>query len=306
MSFSSDIKDELCRFQVKENCCIHSECYGMWLFSKCFTKDRNAYTSENSGVTTRMAEFAAITAGVFPEITFAVSRRKKPAYKLSIPNDHDRETLINSFGHSGKETNLRINRANFECDMCVSAFLRGAFLSCASATDPNKEYHLEFSSQYRKLSVDLMSLISEIDSLELSPSITNRKGKFIVYLKDSGQMEDFLTYIGAPGASMQLMQVKMYKEAKNDINRKANFETANMDKTYNASARQIASIAFLNDTKGLDFLPKALEDLARFRLNNPEMSLREISEQFGLTKSGVNHRMNKILQTAKENGFETL
>ena len=109
---------------------------------------------------------------------------------------------------------------------------------------------------------------------------------------------------------MELMQVKMYKEVKNDINRKTNFETANMDKTYSASARQIAAIAAISDTAGLDSLPENLRQLARLRLDEPELTLRELGARLGLTRSGVNHRLQRILQLGErileERGIDSL
>ena len=94
---------------------------------------------------------------------------------------------------------------------------------------------------------------------------------------------------------MELMQVKMYKEVKNNINRKTNFETANMDRTYSASARQTAAIAAISDTVGLGNLPEELQELAQLRLDNPEMTLRELGQKLGLTRSGVNHRLQRLL-----------
>lgn len=99
---------------------------------------------------------------------------------------------------------------------------------------------------------------------------------------------------------MELMQVRMYKEAKNDINRKANFETANMDKTYSASARQIAAIAALNDAGELNRLPDGLRELARLRLENPEMTLRQLGEALHISRSGVNHRLERLLELGEK------
>ena len=129
-------------------------------------------------------------------------------------------------------------------------------------------------------------------------------------MKGSGPIEDLLTYLGAPAAAMELMQVKMYKEVKNDINRKTNFETANMDKTYSASARQVAAIAAISDTRGLQSLPEELQELAQLRLDHPDMTLRELGARLGLTRSGVNHRLQRILQLGErileERGIDSL
>lgn len=305
MSFSYDTKLELAKKNSKNICCTMAECYGIWLFSRAFTLKERHYISENPAVTTKMAELAAGFAGVETEIQYAVSRRKKAAYKISLVDIAAREKLLAAFGATGKETNLRINQTCIKSSCCYSTFLRGAFLSCGSVTDPKSEYHLEFVVQYKKLSEDLLNVISSVEGLDLSPAISLRKGSYIVYLKDSRQIEDFLTFLGAESASMALMQVKMYKEMKNDINRKANFETANMDKTYSASAKQIAAIAKITDSGILGELPNEIRQLAQLRLNNPEMTLRELSESLGITRSATNHRIKKILEIGDKLGDDS-
>ena len=310
MSFSSEIKHELCKVENRKLCCLKAECYGIWLFSKCFSLKNSAYVTEHGDVARRMSELAAAAPSVQVEMSFAVSRRKKPAYRVELVDDASREQLLQIFGHTGREPSLRINRGNFEGDCCVQAFLRGAFLACGTATDPNKEYHLEFSVPYRNLAREFCTLLEETEAFPAAPAVAERKSSYVVYLKDSGQIEDLLTYLGASAASMELMQVKMYKEAKNNINRKTNFETANMDKTYSASARQTAAIAVISDTVGIGSLPEELQQLARLRLENPEMTLRELGEVLKISRSGVNHRLQRLLQLgekiAGEKGIENI
>lgn len=311
MSFSSEIKDELCKIEWKRECCLRAECYGIWLFSRCFSRKAGAFVTEHGSAARRMLELAAEAAGVGGELSYGVSRRKKPAYRVSLPEEEARIQLMERFGHTGMETNLRINRAALENECCFSAFLRGAFLSCGSATDPRKDYHLEFSVPYQVLANSLYTLLCEVTAFESKPSLAPRKSGYVVYWKESGQIEDLLTYLGAPSASMELMQVRMYKEAKNDINRKANFETANMDKTYSASARQIAAIAALSDAGKLEALPEELKELAVLRLNNPEMTLRQLGETLGISRSGVNHRLQRLLEQGEhlleqQTGFSDL
>ncbi len=300
MSFSSSIKSELCKLENKKTCCLRAECYGMWLFSKCFSLRETAYVTENSGVARRMLELAAAAAGAGGELSYGVSRRKKPAYRVALQDEDSRLRLLSAFGHTGGETSLRINRAVLEDDCCQAAFLRGAFLTCGTAADPQKGYHLEFAVSYQKLANQLYTLLSEVTAFPVNPLLASRKGSYVVYWKESGQIEDLLTFLGAAGASMELMQVRMYKEAKNDINRKANFETANMDKTYSASARQIAAIAVLNDVGELSNLPDGLRELARLRLENPEMTLRQLGEALGISRSGVNHRLERLLELGEK------
>ena len=296
MSFTLEIKGELCGVQHKQPCCLQAECYGLWLFSKCFRLKENTYTTESAPVARRMLELAASGAGVSAQLSYAVSRRSRPAYRVSLPEEQERIRLLSAFGHTGREPSLRINRGALEGDCCQGAFLRGAFLACGTITDPNKAYHLEFAAPYQNLANDLYALLGEAGGLGISPAVVRRSGGYGVYLKDSAQMEDLLTYLGAAGAAMELMQVKMYKEARNNINRKTNFETANMDKTYSAAARQIAAIAAISDYRGLDSLPEALGELARLRLSDPELTLRDLSLALGISRSGVNHRLQKLVE----------
>lgn len=308
MSFAADIKKELCKLEEKKSCCRKAECYGLWLFSRIFSLKEGSFLTEQGEVARRMLELAALEAGVSAELSYGISRRQKPAYRVCLPDQASRRQLLEAFGHTGRETSLRVNRAVLENECCTAAFLRGAFLVCGTATDPNKAYHLEFSVRHQNLANSLYTLFQEVPAFSAGPALAQRKGGYVVYIKESGQIEDLLTYLGAPGASMELMQVCMYKEAKNDINRKANFETANMDKTYSASAQQVAAIAALSDAGALDSLPDGLRELAYFRLENPDMTLRELAEKLGISRSGVNHRLQKLLELGekllKEQVFE--
>lgn len=284
----------------KKECCRRAECYGLWLFSKCFTVQESATVTEHGDVARRMVELAAEVAGVAPEMSFGVSRRRQRAYRVSLPDPGDRLALLEAFGHSGREASLRINRGLLEEEHCRKAFLRGAFCACGSATDPQKEYHLEFAVPYKNLANGLYTLLGEVEAFSGGPSFAGRKGGYVVYWKDGAQIEDVLTYLGATGASMELMQVRMYKETLNDINRKANFETANMDKTFSASARQTAAIAALSDAGELGRLPEGLRELAQLRLAYPDMSLRELAQRLGISRSGVNHRLARLVELGEK------
>ena len=145
-------------------------------------------------------------------------------------------------------------------------------------------------------------MLQSVKAAQLSPSVARRKSSYIVYLKESGAIEDFLTLIGAVNSAMELMQIKMYKETYNNLNRVSNCETANLDKTFSAASRQIAAIALISDKVGLDELPEDLREAALLRLHNPEMSLREMSERLSISRSGVNHRLRRILEYAETLG----
>lgn len=297
MSFSADTKQELCRVENKNACCEKAEGYGLLLFSRCFTQQDRAVTVDNGSVARLLAGYAASVAGVIAQVSVKMHRGSRAAYRLSIEGQGAKKALFEAFGHELSQVNLRINRGILECPGCTAAFLRGAFISCGSITDPNKEYHLEFSVPYKKLAGDLSGTLPAVG---IQPAIAERGGAYIVYIKDSGKIEDLLTFIGASNTSMELMQIKMYKEAINQINRKTNFETANMDKTYSASAKQTAAIAVIADTAGIASLSEDLQAAAQLRLMNPEMTLKQMAEELHISRSGVNHRMQRLVAVAEE------
>jgi len=184
-----------------------------------------------------------------------------------------------------------------EC--CVYAFLRGAFLAVGSVTDPKKDYHLEFASPHQQLCRDLLALM---EGLGLNPKYMTRKGSGIVYFKESEQIEDLLTMMSATNSSLEIMGVKILKNIRNKANRVTNCETANITKTVDAASLQLEMIEIIYRKAGLDSLPPELREIALERMNNPDMSLRELGEQLSppLSRSGVNHRLARLKKIADE------
>nr|WP_319488249.1 DNA-binding protein WhiA [uncultured Caproiciproducens sp.] len=305
MSFASETKTELCQVMPQDSCCQKAECYGMLLFGRSFSGNAVTLTTENSAAAHRAAQLTAETAGVYVDISTSVLRRKerKSAFTVAVAGSGQREAVLDCFGHTKTEINLRINRANIENECCACAFLRGVFLSCGTVSDPQKDYHLEFAVPFMNLARDLSAFISEIYELDLQSGLINRKGSYVVYIKGSEHIADLMTFMGAGKAAMNLMQVKMLKEVRNNVNRKTNFETANLDKTALASAAQIVSIEkIMNTAGGLLILPEELRELAMLRCQYPEMSLRELGTMMSepLSRSGVNHRLQRIVEMARE------
>jgi len=182
-----------------------------------------------------------------------------------------------------------------EC--CKKAFIRGAFLSAASFSNPEKAYHAEFTASDIKLA-DI--LIATLNFFGLNAKITRRGEHFSVYLKDSDAISDLLKIIGAADATIRFEDVRVHRDINNTINRRANFETANYDKTVSASAKQVLDINYINETSGLDSLPVTLRQLADLRLSHTQASLKELGEllQPNASKSAVNHRLRKISEIA--------
>ena len=175
MSFASDCKAELCKIENRRSCCLKAECYGLLLFSKCFSLREARMICENAAVAHRLAEAAAVSAHVYAEVRTQQRRRSAGAFSISISDAEARMRMIASFGHTGREVSLRIREENLKKDCCVASFLRGVFLVCGTVTDPHKEYHLEFSTPHLHLAEDLAALLQRVPAAQPAPAVTRRK-----------------------------------------------------------------------------------------------------------------------------------
>jgi DNA-binding protein WhiA len=296
MSFAAKLKDELCKDVPEQESALHALLYGFLLFSHKFSADEISFAVVHEPTARLFAEALATHCGVSAKIVFH-ERARGTLYKVSIEKASERRKVLETFYHVPKEPSLRINRANIENEEDVPYFLRGAYLVCGSLTDPHKEYHLEFGVSYMNLSRDLSTLIGEVLS---QPKSTVRRGAYIVYYKESENIEDMITYIGAVLSSLEMMNIKIEKDIKNRVNRRMNCDNANMDKTLNASMQQVEDINYIFEHKDESFLADELLQVAKLRLENPEMSLRELCESVNppLSRSGVNHRLKKIGEIA--------
>ncbi|HOA81716.1 MAG TPA: DNA-binding protein WhiA [Defluviitaleaceae bacterium] len=176
---------------------------------------------------------------------------------------------------------------------CKRAYIRGAFLGAGSLSNPEKTYHLEFVNQDYEHSKDLKELIN---SFNMDAKIVKRKNHHIVYLKEGEQIVDILNVMEAHLALMDLENVRIIKEMRNNVNRIVNCETANLKKTVSAAVRQVEDIEYIDKTVGLSSLPKNLEEIARYRIKFTEASYKELGAMLDppVGKSGVNHRLRKI------------
>ena len=294
MSFSSDVKHELAGIQEERVCCRMAEAYGLAEFGHAFSTRAVSLQTENEAVARLYAAVLGEAGGIPLSVT-----EGKGLYTAAAAEREDRLRLLSRLGHAPTDVGVRLNRANLECDQCPAAFVRGAFLSCGTMTNPEVDYHLEFSVPFLNLSRDLVTLLRE---LGLSAKQARRAGGYVVYFKESEQIEDILTLMGAQDASLELMNIKILKDIRNNINRVTNCESANIDKTVAAAAVQSEALRKIERTVGLDALPEELREIAYLRLENPELSLRELGEALDrpLTRSGVNHRLRRILEFAEK------
>lgn len=182
---------------------------------------------------------------------------------------------------------------------CRRAYLRGSFLIAGSVSNPENSYHLEIFADYQEQADDVAALI---ETFGVHAKVTTRKNGFLIYIKDSEQIVEFLNVIGAHTALLNFENVRIIKDIRNRINRLVNFETANVNKTVEAAVKQSECIRIIDDAVGLSALDPPLRQLAQLRLQNPEASLHELGELLDppLGKSGVNHRMRKLEKLAKK------
>ncbi|MDO5381907.1 MAG: DNA-binding protein WhiA [Eubacteriales bacterium] len=184
-------------------------------------------------------------------------------------------------------------------DCCKKSFIRGAFISAGSISDPNKFYHYEIVCNYEE---DAESLKEMLCFFDLDAKVTTRKNSYIVYMKEGNNITDALNLMGAYISQMNLYNVMILKDMRNDVNRKVNCETANLNKTVAAAVKQIKDIEYISSTVGLDALKDNLKQVAIIRLENQDMSLKDIGDLLDppVGKSGVNHRLRKISEIADE------
>ena len=181
----------------------------------------------------------------------------------------------------------------------LGVFTAGVFLACGSVNDPAKEYHLEFSCPDEGLASQLVVLLNDIGA---TAKTMLRRGQNIVYIKGSESIEDTLTFIGASQCTLELMNMKIYKDIRNKANRIANCDAANIDKVVKAAMKQIEDIKFIDRAVGIESLSEELREVAQLRLENTDMSLQEIGENLSepISRSGVNHRFQKLAKMADE------
>ena len=298
-SFSANAKQEICRIMPGRICCALAEAFGILLYC-------NSFQFDNIKIITESREFAQFLPKLFKKafnITFDLFPSMAAPGKLvfQIVDPEKIERVMESFGFdSGDTLALHVNLALVEDECCRAAFLRGAFLAGGSVTDPEKGYHMEITTTHASVARETYSLLHEITGS--TPKTAQRSGGHVLYLKQSDLISDYLTYLGAPIASMGIMEAKLEKELKNRVNRRCNCDYANTSKVVEASQEQITAIRILEERGVLANLPPKLAQAAEARIRNPESSLSELAGMMDppITKPAMNHRLKKLVQMAKE------
>ena len=299
VSFSASAKAEVCRNLPQKQCCALAECFGILLYCTSFRAD-------GIKIITESREFAYSLPKLFKK-AFDLEFDSYPS--LASPGKlvfqiWDAEKLgmiMDAFGFDPQETvSLHVNFPVVEGDCCKASFLRGAFLAGGSVTDPGKGYHMELSTTHQSVARETDALLREV--MSFPPKLAKRGGGQVLYLKQSEQISDFLTYLNAPVASMGIMEARLEKELNNKVNRRCNCDDANTSKVVEAAQEQLAAIRILKELELFDKLPEKIKQAAVARENNPSASLTELAAMMEppITKPAMNNRMKKLLQLAKE------
>ena len=241
-SFSAAAKEEVCRSFPHHHCCALAQCFGILLFC-------NSFTTENIKIITESREFAYILPKLFKkafDVEFdsfpSMAAPGKLVFQMTEPDKID--DIMAAFGFCAQDTvSLHINLPIVEEECCKNAFLRGAFLAGGSVTDPEKGYHLEFTTTHFSVSRECNVLMQDV--LGFYPKTAARNGGQVLYLKQSDQIADFLTYLGAPVASMNILETRLEKELNNKVNRRCNCDDANTSKVVEAAQEQLQAIHHL-------------------------------------------------------------
>lgn len=298
ISFSAGAKSEICKLFPQRSCCALAECFGVLLFA-------NSFSSDSIKIITESRDFAQILPKLFRK-AFGVTFDQLPqpegtgksVFQITSPQKLETVMAACGFGY-GETLALHVNLSLLEDDCCKSAFLRGAFLTGGSVTDPEKGYHLEITTTHQSVARETYTLIQEV--LRIYPKSASRGGGQVLYFKQSDVISDFLTLLGAPVAAMGIMEAKLEKELNNKVNRCCNCDDANISKVVEAAQEQLAAIRTLREQGMMEKLPGKLYQAAVAREAHPSSPLSELAGMMEppITKPAMNHRLKKLVALAK-------
>lgn len=294
MSFSGDIKEELSKINNLANKeLVKAEFIGYLMSNNIsLTKNKIKYSTENQ---------------------YNINRFNKILNNLGIDYNIEftRKVYIISFNKSCfegldyVENGIEIDQKVIE-NLCIKnkdafykAIVRGAFLGGGSLNNPNNKYHMEILFSTQENAKLIMSILKEFG---INSKILARKHSFSIYIKEAEEISKLLALLGANKAVLNFEEIRVVRDTRNNVNRLVNCETANLNKTINAAVTQIEAIRYIKKKRRFDELPDSLKEIAEVRLNNPDASLVEMGAMLEspIGKSGVNHRLKKICEIAKD------
>ncbi|MBE7012290.1 MAG: DNA-binding protein WhiA [Ruminococcaceae bacterium] len=292
-SFSQKTKEPLINIENASLCCMRAELFGMLLFAGNITGSSFKIVTESPMAAEK---FCSLLKGLFD---FSGQVKKDGKFYSVFCNEMGIVAkCLYSLRLCENNIKFRITPEVVEKDCCKKAFLRGAFLGGGTVIDPNKNYNMEFLTRYELLTDDFLNFLKEL-GFDLKK--VRRKGSWVVYVKNSETICDMLSYLGATASYMEYVNIKIEREVRNDFVRISNSEIANMDKVFTASAEHIKAISLIDEKIGLSEIPEDLSEIAKLRLQNRDLSLEKLGKLLNppLSKSGVNHRMKRLLKMAE-------
>ena len=297
MSFSAEVKTELCRTLPTRVCCARAELYGVLLCCNTFTPREIRIITESEDFAQRLPR---LLAKAFDMEFDRLPSEEEQKFIFQITAAEKLAGIIDALGFDPHQNSvLHINFGLLEEECCRGAFLRGVFLSGGSMTDPTRQYHLELATSHAQASRELQALLTDMGH---RPRQVMRGGYQVTYFKTSDQIEDLLTAIGAPLKAMELMNTRVEKELRNGVNRRVNCEAANLDKAVDAAQEQLEAIRILYELDRVESLPDKLKETIILRETYPELTLAQLAAEFDppLTKSCLNHRLRKLVELSKQ------
>ena len=311
MSFSSKVKEELSKeCNSPRHCCIAETAAIISMCGKVIfdEKDHVRIEIHTANVTVARKYFTLLkkTYNINTDISIwhSSSLNKNRSYVLSVNDDETARKilmtcrLMKPFGVIEEDFSIS-DSLIIQRECCKRAFIRGAFLAAGSVSDPVKTYHFEIVCLSEAKAKQLQMIM---ETFNINARVIKRRKYFVVYVKDSSQVVDLLNIMGAYNALMDMENVRIVKDMRNNVNRKVNCETANINKTVSAAVKQIEDIRFIQMSSAFDELPESLQEMAELRVRYPEATLAELGQLLDtpVGKSGVNHRLKKISLFADE------
>lgn len=311
MTFSSKVKYELYQNHDSSFCCNTALLASLIQTNGTIHLSKNTVslriTTENAGIARLIFKLLKDIYDVQPEVMVRKNQKlhKKNSYYIVLSKQKQVNTILINLGiitknkSHHKNISHKIDNNIIKSKCCKRAYIKGVFLASGSLSDPEKAYHLELVIQNEVYAKEIRDLLLYFD---IKSKIILRKENFVVYIKESEQIIRFLNIVGAHGALLELENIRIYKEVRNNVNRIVNCETANLGKTINASVRQIENINYIKDTIGLEKIQKNLREIAELRLNYRDANLKELGSMLNppIGKSGVYHRLKKLEKIAED------
>lgn len=317
MSFSSEVKAELAKNTSSARHCRIAELSGMismighvWYqgeipFEICITTERSIIVRTAAtlirqlfGITPEcMVKRVGNNSRIYTMVILGKGQVKRVLDTLKIKKETGDSASGKIYMRTGQK--LHIDRIVVQQNCCKRAFVKGAFMTSGSISDPSKGYHLEIVCD----NIKMAELVAELmRCLDIDGKIVSRKKYSVVYIKDGTTIVDMLNIMGAHISLMNMENIRILKDISNNVNRRVNCEAANLNKTVSTAVRQIEDINYIIQKKGIQYLPENLRRVAEIRLEGIDISLKEIGEMMNppIGKSGVNHRLRKISEIADD------